>query len=95
MIAARISDIRSFFVFCRMGHLFANGIGGWWHVPKVGFIVEPRGLAQPHCPSSSSLACASDADKIGGYAEKLCRDYAAKSVRNNTKLCRMDEIMLS
>jgi hypothetical protein len=49
MIAARIGDIRSFFVFCRMGHLFANGTGGWWQVPKVGFIVEPRGLAQPHC----------------------------------------------
>ena len=45
--------------------------------------------------SSSSLGGASDADKIGDYADKLCRDYAAKSVRNNAKLCRMDEIMLS
>jgi hypothetical protein len=27
MVATRISVIRSFFVFCRMGRLFANGAG--------------------------------------------------------------------
>lgn len=45
-------------------------------------------------PAQPGLGCGLDADEIGDYAEKLCRYYAAKFVRDYAELCPKSGIML-